>query len=284
MSIRNLALPLLLVAALPAWAQDDVQALPRDEAAVQGGDYAIVGVGAAIMPDYDGSEDYGWTPGPGAIGSVGGFDFQLVGNRLSVDLIPDGGSASGWNFQAGPIGVVNFNRASVKGIDNPQVKAMGKLGTAFELGGYVGIGKTGVITSPYDRASLSLSYRHDVSNVHDSAIWTPSFTYITPLSRKSLVGIFVSADRVEDGFADTYFGVTPEQSVASGLPVYNPDGGWKNWTAGLGGAVSITGDLQHGLQLFGGGTYRKLLGDFADSPVTTSRNQWLGVVGLAFSF
>ena len=279
MVFRSLALPLAFLAAAPALAQE---AQPADT----GGDVIVLGAGAAILPDYEGSDDSTWAPVPAATGRISGFNFSVIGNRASVDLIPDS-VGPGWDFQAGPVGVLNLNRASVKGIDDARVKALGKIGTAIELGGYVGIGRVGVITSDYDRLSVSASYRYDVSGVHKSGVFTPSITYMTPLSRRALVGIFGSAERVESGYADTYFGVTPEGAVASGLPVFNPRGGWKSWTAGAGGALSLTGDLTGGLQLFGGGTYRRLINDFADSPLVRtagSRHQWMGVLGLAYSF
>jgi MipA family protein len=279
--LRGAVLALGLLAATSARAQDE-QAPPADT----GGDFAIVGVGAAVLPDYEGSNDMRWAPAPVATGRVAGFGFQLVGNRASVDLIDDGGGP-GWDIQAGPVGVINFNRTSMKSIEDVRVKALGELDTAVEVGAYFGIGRVGVITSDYDRLSVSMSYRHDVGDVHDAGVFTPSVTYVTPLSRKALVGIFGSAERVENGYADTYFGVTPAGSAASGLAAYDPDGGWKSWTVGLGGALSLTGDLTGGLQLVGGGTYRRLLNDFAASPITRdagSRNQWMGVVGLAFSF
>jgi outer membrane scaffolding protein for murein synthesis (MipA/OmpV family) len=282
MIFRMLALPLLVLAATPALAQAQDTPPPADT----GGDFAIVGAGAGILPDYEGSDDYRWSPVPAAIGRVSGFNFQLIGNRLSVDLIPDGGGP-GIDFQAGPVGVVNFNRTSTKSIDDVRVKALGEFDTAIELGGYVGVGKTGVITSDYDRLSVSVSYRTDVSGVSEAGILTPSISYMTPLSRKALVAVFASAERAENGQMDTYFGVTPGQSAASGLAAYNPDGGWRSWTLGAGTAISLTGDLTGGLQLVGGGTYRKLTGDAADSPIVRvagSSNQWLGFIGLAFSF
>ena len=79
-----------------------------------------------------------------------GFSFLLAGNR--AERRPDPQPARpGRDFQLGPVAVVNFNRTSLKSIDDPRVRALGKLDTAIELGGYVGIGKTGVITSPYDK-------------------------------------------------------------------------------------------------------------------------------------
>lgn len=277
----TLALAATLLAA-PALAQTSPP-LPDDEVA---GDSVTIGAGAVYLPDYEGSNDYRIVPAPGAIGSVGGFGFVLAGNRASVDLIPDR-SASGWNFEAGPIGLVNFNRTSVKSIDDPRVKALGELGTAIELGGYAGIGKTGVITSPYDRLSLSVSYRKDVNGVHEAGILQPSVNYFTPLSRKAAVGLFASAERAERGYGRAYFDVTPAQAVRSGLPAFTTRGGWKNWSLGAVGTIALTGDLLHGFKLVAGGTYRRLLNDFGDSPVVSvagRRGQWLAGLGLAYTF
>lgn len=281
MRICSLAfLTSLCLAATPAFAQG------RGAGSAREGDFAMVGVAIATLPDYEGSDDYAWAPAPGATGRVSGFGFELVGTQLSVDLIPDRGS-DGLDFQAGPTVNVNLNRSSTKGIDDPRIKALGKIDTAVEVGGYFGLAKSGVITSDYDRLAVRVSYRHDVTGTSDAGVFVPSVTYVTPLSRKAMVGTFLSASRVEKGYARTYFGVTPAGAAASGLPVYNAQGGWKDWTVGLGGMVSLTGDLTHGLQLVGGATYRKLLGDFADTPIVSvagSRNQWLGTLGLAYSF
>lgn len=279
--LRSMVLALGLVSAAPALAQQR-EAPPVDD----GSDHIILGLGAGRIPDYEGSNDYIFSPIPAAIGRVGGFDFQLIGNRASIDLIPDG-VGPGWNVQAGPVAGVNLNRTVMSRIDDARVKALGKVGVGIDLGGYVGIGRTGVITSDYDRLSVTVSYRHDVANASKSGIWTPAVSYMTPLSRKSMVALFASADRAEDGYAETYFGVTPAQSARSGLPVYTPKGGWKSWTAGIGGAMSLTGDLTHGLQLVAGGSYSRMLNDFGDSPLVAiagSRNQWMGTAGLAFSF
>jgi len=275
--------PALFLAA-PAFAQD--AAVPPDIQSVDDaidGDSLTIGAGAVYLTDYEGSSDYNFTAAPGALGSYKGFSFQLAGNRLSADLIPNRPGPT-WDVQAGPIAVINFNRNNADSIDNPQVRALGDLGTAIEVGGYVGLGKTGVVTSPYDKLSVTLSYRTDVNGVHRSDIWQPSINYLTPLSRKAAVAAFVSAEHAGDGYATTYFGVTPAQAVRSGLVTYSPDGGWKNWNVGLVGTYALTGDLLRGFKLVAGGTYRRLVNDFGDSPITTSRGQWLGAVGVAYTF
>jgi len=280
-----LAASLFVFAAPPAWAQD-ASPPPGISAADLARDTVTVGVAGAYIPDYEGSDDYRFVPGPAAIGSVDGFNFSVLGNRASVDLIRDK-PGPGIDLQFGPVAVVNLNRTNHKSIDDPRVAALPERDTAIELGGYVGIGKTGVITSPYDKLSVSVSYRRDVSGDHHSGIWQPSVSYLTPLSTKAAVALFGSMQHVERGYNQTYFGITPDDAIASGLPAYSAHGGWKNWSLGGAFTYSLTGNLLHGVKLVAGANYTRLLGSAADSPIVRiagSRSQWLGAVGLAYTF
>ena len=269
------------LAAAPALAQDGT---PAADPMIK--ETVTLGAGAVYLPDYEGSNDYRVTAAPFAFGTVKGFAFTLLGNRLSVDLVPNTPGPT-WDFQAGPIAVLNLDRSSRKQIDDDRVKALGKRDTAIEVGGFVGIGKTGVITSDYDNLSVTLSYRHDVSGDHDSAIWQPTVFYLTPLSTKAGAGLFATAEHVGRGYGQTYYTVTPLGSIASGLPAYNAGKGWKNWTLGALGTYSLTGDLLGGWKLIGGGTYSRLRGEFARSPIVSiagKRSQWIGTVGVAYTF
>lgn len=284
------------LAAVPAFAQestDPQQAGTTDaappavaEAAEEGKARLSIGAGVAYFPDYEGSNEHTWSPIPAAQGTVAGMSFTLLANRVSVDLIPNA-TGPGWDFQLGPVAVLNLNRSKISAIEDPRIKALGEVDTALEVGGYVGIGRTGVITSDYDKLSVTLSYRHDVTSIHKSGVWTPAINYATPLSTKALVGFFAAAEIVEDDYARTYFGVTPTGSVASGLPVFTPKGGQKNISFGGMFTYALTGDLTKGLALVTGFNYSKLLGDFADSPLVSiagSRHQWTGGAGLALTF
>ena len=274
------AAPALAQSAAPA-AQDNA-----DLAAKFGGDNVTVGVAAAYVPDYEGSSSYRFVPAPVVIGQFKGFAFSVIGNRASLDLIPNRPGDT-IDFQLGPIAVLNFDRTKLKDIDDRAIRRLGKIDTAIELGGYVGIGKTGVITSPYDKLSISLSYRHDVNNAHDSEIWQPALNYLTPLSRKAAVGLTASASRVGTGYAQTYYSITPQQSLSSGLPVYNAKAGWKNYQVGGYFTYALTGDLLQGFKLIAGGAYSRLLGDYSYSPIVRLQgkpSQWIGALGVAYTF
>ena len=294
MSARYLIGLVALAAGAPSLAAaQDIQGPPADTAAMaddmggdMGGDTVTIGIGAAYMSDYEGSNDYKILPVPAAIGTIGGIAFTVLGTRASADLIPSPAGPS-WDVQLGPVAAVNFIRSNRQGIDDPQVRLLGERGTAIELGGYAGIGKTGVITSAYDKLSVSVSYRHDVSDVHDSGIWQPTVNYFTPLSRKAGVGVFATAERVGTNYVRTYYDISPAASARTGLPVYSGRGGWKTWSVGAVGGYALTGDLLHGFKLVGGGTYRRMINAVGNSPlvrIAGSRDQWLAVAGIAYTF
>ncbi len=264
-----------LIFAPPAFAQDATSDPNRDTLSI--------GVGAAVVPRYEGSDSSRIVPAAAVRGKLSGLSFTTQGTALFVDLVPSSGGP-GTKFTFGPMAHLTLNRSGRKTTRDPQVVALGRIPVAVELGGHVGITRTGVITSDYDSIGVNVAVSHDVSGIHDSLIVTPSLSYGTPLSTKVYVGASVAADHVGRGYARTYFGVTPAQALASGLAAYTPDEGFKDVNFGLLGNMSLTGDLRHGLSLFAIGNYERLLGDFARSPVVRDRNQWFGGLGLAYTF
>lgn len=266
---------LLLTTAMPA--------LAHDEPVELNGDTLTIAVGAATVPRYEGAEDNIFVPAAAIRGRYKRIEFSTVGTTLYTDLIPapDG---VGTDFILGPAAHVTLNRTSRKRTRDAQIVALGKLDTAIEVGGDIGIRRTGVITSDYDTLSFDVAILHDVTSTHDSLIVTPTLSYATPLSTTVYVGASISANHVGQGYGETYFGVSAPQSAASGLPVYSPGKGWKDVNFGLLGNLSLSGDLRRGVSVFAIGNYERLLGDFKRSPVVRDRNQWFGAVGLAYTF
>jgi outer membrane protein len=276
--MRAAALALPLLAATPAFAQGDEEGWPDDPNSL------TVGVGGAYMPSYEGSDDHILTPIGLAFGKVAGFGFATRGTAFYVDVIPDKPDAP-LAFDLGPLVNVRLDRTNR--IKDPQVRALGELDTAIELGAWAGLRKNGILHR-YDSLGVRLAWQKDVTDTHDSVILTPAIEYQTPLSTRTLATLSLQAEHVGDRYARTYFSVTPAGALASGLPVYNADGGWKNWRATLLFGQTLTGDLRHpGLSLFGGVSYSRLLGDIARSPIVRlagERDQYLVTAGLAYTF
>lgn len=272
-----LATFVLIAACAPVFAQELEHPPAQDRNSL------TIGAGVGYAPSYEGSDDYILVPSPVVRGRVAGFSFFSRGPNLFFDLVREDGDV---DVSLGPVVNARFNRTGR--IKDPQVRALGKLDTAVEVGGFVGIAKTGVITSDYDNLGIRLSYVHDVTGTHGSYVITPAIEYGTPLSTRAFVGISASADYVGKGYASTYYGITPAGAAASGLPVFvADDAGFKKIGVGLLGAYSLTGDLTSGLSVFAVGGYDRLLGDFKRSPIVSvagDADQWFGGLGLAWTF
>jgi len=269
-----------LCAASPAWAQDP-EPLPSPEE-INGADGFTIAGGVAIVPDYEGSNDYRLIPAGAIRGKTNGISFTSRGLYLYVDFLS--GGAGKVDFDLGPIVGVRFNRSGK--IKDDVVDLLPERKVAVEVGGFAGVSFKGV-TNPYDTLGVRLDVVKDVASAHESTVFTPNLEFSTPLSRTFFVGASVSADFVSNRFADYYFTVSPADAVVSGLPAYNADGGMKNWKVGLLANQSLSGDLRRGLSLFGTGSYSRLVGDFKRSPIVSNRgsaSQWLGALGLAYSF
>ena len=277
-----------LAIAFPAAAQSSGGPPAPDPAA--GGSFLdrpyslTIGAGAAYLPSYEGSNDYVLSPAGAAFGKIDGFSFSTRGTSLSIDLIRDPKDAA-VTFELGPVVSLRMDRHSH--IKDPQVAALGRIGRAVELGGFVGIAKSRLI-DPYDSLGVRLTWQHDISGVHRSAIWTPEIQYQTPVSLKTYVLLDAQANHVGAGYARTYFSVTPLGSLASGLPVYNARAGWKDYRLALLVGQVLVGDLRRPhLSLFAGVSYSRELGSARNSPIVAiagSPDQWLAAGGLAYTF
>ena len=270
--------------ASPAYAQSPPAAPPLpspEELAAK--DTVTVGLGAAIVPDYEGSDDYRIVPAGAIRGRYRGISFTTRGTYLYVDVMPDRGKV---DFNLGPIAGVRLNRR--KNIEDDVVKLLPNLKRAIEVGGFAGVSVNG-LTNPYDTLSFRLDALYDVGSAHESAVISPTVEFSTPVSKTTYVGASLGADFVGNKYADYYFSISPADSLTTGglLPAYDADGGLKNWKIGAFVNQSLSGNLLNGFSLFALGNYSRLVGDFKRSPVVSDRgsaSQWVGALGLAYTW
>jgi len=281
-------LALLMIAtglAAPALAQSEPPPGPQPSAEdLARKDSVTIGVGGALIPDYEGSNDDRLIPAAAIRGQVSGIGFSTKGTYLYVDVIPRGSSKL--KFDAGPIVGARANRT--RHIKDDIVDLLPRRKTAIEVGGFAGVSYHG-LTNPYDSLSLHFDVVHDIGKAHKSTTFSPELTFSTPLSHATYASVSLGAEFVGNKYADYYFSITPADALATGgvLPVFNASGGIKDWKLGLLVNQSLTGDLTHGLSLFGTARYARLLGDFKRSPIVSQRgsaNQWVVAVGLAYTF
>jgi MipA family protein len=221
-------------------------------------------------------------PAAAVRGQVSGISFSTRGTYLYVDVIPASGGK--FDFNAGPIAGVRLGTR--RHIKDDIIELLPRRKRAFEVGGFVGVSLHG-LTNPYDTLAFDVDVLHDIGSAHKSTVISPNVTFSTPLSRQTYASLSAGAEFVSNKFADYYFTINPADSLATGLPAFDADGGMKNWKASLLLNQSITGDLLGGISVFGLGQYSRLVGDFKRSPIVSVRgsaSQWTGAIGLAYTW
>jgi outer membrane protein len=230
----------------------------------------MVGIGAAVVPDYEGSEDYTAAPVPLARIQRGDLYAKLTGLKLSSNLVPHP------NFRLGPVLNVRGERDKV---DNDRVDNMEDIDSALELG------VVGGYDVKLDKAVLSLEveFLADVSDEHEGWLLTPRIKYVRSLSDSFTLLASTSLTVASDDYMETYFGVSSSDSVRSGLSTFDADEGVKDWSLALGAVYNLTDSW--GIGAFA--LYKLLLEDAADSPVVDDvgdENQLIGGIFTTYKF
>lgn len=272
------------LAAAPAAAQSVDASAPAPSAVdIANRDTLTLALGGAMIPDYEGSDDYRFIPAVAARGQYHGFSFTTRGLYFYVDAVPR--SNAKIEFDAGPVVGLRFNRTKHK-LKDDVVDLLPVKKTAIEAGAFAGFTVHGV-TNPYGALAFRVDVLHDFGSAHKSTIVSPNVEFSTPLSLRTFVSASVGMDFVSNKFADYYFSIDPTESLLTGLPLFDAGGGMKNWKLGVLLNQSLTGNLLHGLSAFGTANYSRLVGDFKRSPIVSERgsaNQWLAAAGLAYTW
>lgn len=234
-----------------------------------------VGGGIAIAPDYMGSDDYRVIPL--AVGTLDweGRSLTFDGTALSADLL------SSETLELGPVVNWTFKR-DPKRIDSAAVKALGRIDDAFEVGGQAAVSFAGPLGNG-DRLRFSLAAMRDVSDVHDGWLGDATIRWTIPVTGKLGASLEAAASYADAAYARTYFGVTDAGALASGLAAFRPDGGLKDVGATAGLRYAVTDRWA----IVAEAGYRRLLGDFADSPIVRSEgsaDQFYAGVGVVIGF
>ncbi len=244
------------------------QSFAQEGSWISGDWYLSIGAEVLTAPDYEGARDYLIEASPlislGKAGSARRFSSR--NDNISLGFIDTG------NFRAGPTGKFLFGRdagdsADLAGLD--PVRWGGEIGAFAEF-------------YPTDFLRLRGEVRHGIRS-HDGIVAdfaADAFTDVTSTIRLSGGPrlSFASSD-----YFDAYYGVTPAESAASGLAIYDPSGGVRS--IGLGGAVTWKATEKATTSLFA--EYSRLMGPAADSSLVNQRgdeNQFLLGISATYRF
>lgn len=235
-----------------------------------------LGAGALTAPTYEGDDSYRVSILPNIQVTYGDDFFASVQEGVGYRFINED------TVRVGPIGRLKFSRGedgdqpfAVTGEDTTDLRGLGEVDTTFELGGFVEYEIGGVTLGAEARKAIS---GHDGAVLDLDASWSGRSMAFGP----PLIWSFGPRVRVvDDTYTTAYFGVTPAQSAAAGLPVYTAGGGVFSY--GLGGTAILPLDDRWTMVAFA--SYEKLAGDAADSPLVQLRgSEGQGTLGIFLSY
>jgi outer membrane protein len=231
----------------------------------------FVGAGVGFVPEYIGSSRTVVGGAPGGRVALGGERFvTLAGPFLEANLVN-----SAW-FHAGPVLNLRFGRTDAH---DRAVRALGDINPSLEMGGRISFQHLNTQGIPF-RARVGVTLLGDTSGQASGVSILPFGNMWVPLSQDLFVGMGAMARFTTGGHNRTYFGITPQQASASGLPVFTPSSGaaWVTaWPA-------IAWRFHPNWALGGGVSYTRIVGDSANSPIVRrgSPDQWIGGIGVAY--
>lgn len=203
-----------------------------------------VRAGATAQSPYFGSDDIEWGPS-------GSFRFDYV--RFPNGFEYGSGNAVGFREGLGLRGSVRYipKRNSS---DHVELTGLEDVDAAFEMG--LGVGYEQRNYRVYADVRYGVIGHHSfVGDLGADVILRPAEGWTLTAGPRVTLG--------SDRYASTYFGVTPAESVSSGLAAFDASGGAME--AGL--EVSARYDFNELWGVEGILTYTKFLGDAGDSPI-----------------
>jgi outer membrane scaffolding protein for murein synthesis (MipA/OmpV family) len=249
-SLARLAAAAALVASVsPAWAADEMS----KRFGWFSGDWQLtIGASGAYVPEYLGDNDYEFRVTPlFSLGKAGPeARFVSRNDNISLSLIDSGA------FRAGPNAKLIFGRDAD---DSPDLRGLDEIDFGVELGGFAEF-------YPTDWLRLRGEVRQGISS-HKGVVADLSADAFYDVNEAIRVSGGPRARLATSKYFDAYFGVTPAESAASGLTVYDPKGGFES--VGAGGAITWRTTDRITTSLFG--EYDRLVGPAADSSLVRAR-------------
>lgn len=231
--------------------------------------YLTLGLGVKVETSYPGGDQYRGVPFP-VINLAKGkelYDFQSVDDSSSITLFDISG------FSAGPAWSFNFGRDEDVASN---LAGLGNVDPTFELGGFVQ-------WFPVSWFRLRGEMRYGLGGF-DGWVGDVGADFIAANGPWR----FALGPRLAfggNGYMEAFYGVTPFQSAVTGyfgnpIAPYQASGGIETW----GVTAQVTRYMGNGFTLGAYGSYNRVVGDAADSPLTQSSNQFEAGMSLSYAF
>lgn len=246
-----------------------VSAAVADPAVMTAADWTVtVGVEARVAPNYEGSDHY-------IVGPLPLFDIRPAGTPAHFRAPRDGfsiGILDTGAFRAGPTFKFRFPRRES---EDPGLQGLGNVDWAYEVGGFAEYW-----AASWLRARIEL--RQGFGG-HHGVVADLTGDVVVPITPALTLSGGPRLTLATDAATAPYFSVTSQQSIASGLPVYDAKGGLRSLGAGVQARYEFS--RQWASHVFF--EYERLAGDAANSPIVTNfgaRTQIQVGIGVTYSF
>jgi outer membrane protein len=244
-------------------------ACAQDKLAQVTSDWTVtLGVEGRVMPTYEGSANTMLQP-------FRMFDVRRAGKPARFRSPRDGfsfGVLDYGRFIAGPTTKVRFARNEG---DSTNLRGLGDVGWAFEAGAFAEYW-------PSDWLRTRVELRQGFGG-HHGLVSDITADVVMPVSPQLTLSAGPRTTLVSSAYSNTYFSITPAQSIASGLPVYNARGGLHS--VGAGAQARYEWSPQCATHMFV--EYERLIGDAANAPLVVTygkRDQIQLGIGATYSF
>jgi outer membrane scaffolding protein for murein synthesis (MipA/OmpV family) len=239
--------------------------------------HGYLSLGAAAVPDYEGSADY--TPAPMFAGrlSYDEYYLDLRGPKLRANVMP--AHLLPFGLDLGPAVAYRFGRGDVQ---DDRIDRMRDIDGAVAAGGFARVYARSLLLER-DELGFEVETLSGIgSDSHGTTVkFGPSYSF-WPWERLR-VGFAATTTYASDRYNEAYFGIDAENALRSGLDPYRAKGGIKD----IGLTVNATYQWTDHWGLTGTAGVTRLLGDAADSPIVKdagSATQGLVTAGVVYSF
>jgi outer membrane protein len=224
------------------------------------------GIGAQIRPEYPGADEKEWAPYFTFSIARGTDEFRASAPDHSFGI----GLLSAGPFRLGPSLAIQSGRK-----DSDVGAPLGKVKTTIEAGVFAEIMLMDQLRLRGDLRKGIGGHEGMVGSLGADQIWRDGDRYVFSVGPRLLYS--------DDRYQRAFYGVSPEAALATGLPAYEPDGGFHAIAAAAGLHSALSGPLG----LFGYARYERLIGDAGKSPIVReygSRNQMSAGLGISYTF
>ena len=236
---------------------------PGDESHVRDDWYARIGITGGAVPGYMGSSHYEGSYAPRI--KIVWRDLVFLNDRqLGVNIFKNEVMA------IGPFMRYTGGRSD----DNEGLEGMGDVDRTLAAGGFFNY-RLGVLR-------FKSEVRQDVLDEKQGLLAIARLGTRIPWNMP-FVNVYVSSTWGSGEYMQSFFGVEDWQSVRTGLPAYDADGGIRDVAISLSSGYKFNDHWNVAGQV----EYQRLLGDAADSPLVEdqgSENQFVIGMGLTYTF